>query len=64
MVKLIYKDTFNFEYSLEFSTRPEKSIGDNFHQIVIENKEAIMKKFKHITHIKSLDKIEDSIKLG
>jgi threonyl-tRNA synthetase len=28
MIKIIYKDTFNFEYSLELSTRPEKFMGD------------------------------------
>lgn len=28
IIKIIYKDTFNFEYSLEFSTRPEKFMGD------------------------------------
>ncbi len=28
LVKIIYKDTFNFDYSLELSTRPEKFMGD------------------------------------
>jgi len=28
MVKIIYKDTFNFEYSLEFSTCPDKFLGE------------------------------------
>ena len=27
-IKVIYKDTFNFEYSFELSTRPEKFMGD------------------------------------
>ncbi len=27
LVKLIYKDTFNFDYSIELSTRPEKFMG-------------------------------------
>jgi hypothetical protein len=39
-------------------------IGDHYHQIVLENKDAIMKMFKHVTQIPSLDKIEDSIRLG
>ncbi len=28
LVKKVYKDTFNFDYSLELSTRPEKFLGD------------------------------------
>ncbi|MEK6843908.1 MAG: threonine--tRNA ligase [Nanoarchaeota archaeon] len=28
MVKIIYKDKFNFDYFLELSTKPEKSMGD------------------------------------
>ena len=28
LVKIIYKDTFGFDYALELSTRPEKFIGD------------------------------------
>ncbi len=28
MIKIIYKDTFNFDYSLELSTRPEKFMGE------------------------------------
>ena len=28
LIKIIYKDTFNFDYSLELSTRPEKFMGD------------------------------------
>ncbi len=28
MIKIIYKDTFNFNYSLELSTRPEKFLGE------------------------------------
>jgi len=28
MIQIIFKDTFNFDYSLELSTRPEKFMGD------------------------------------
>ena len=28
MIKIIYKDKFNFDYSFELSTRPEKFMGD------------------------------------
>jgi hypothetical protein len=39
-------------------------IGDQFHQIVIENKDEILKKFVEIKTFQTLDKIEDSIRLG
>ncbi len=39
-------------------------IGDNFHEIVLQNKTEIMKQFKEIKAIQQLEKIEDSIKLG
>lgn len=38
--------------------------GDNFHEIVLENKTEIMKQFKTVTAITKIENIEDSIKLG
>lgn len=40
------------------------SVGDNFHQIVIEHKKLIFEKVKHFKQIEQLETIEDSIKLG
>lgn len=40
------------------------NVGDNFHEIVLEHKDEILKKFKEVKAITSLDKLEDSIKLG
>lgn len=40
------------------------TIGDNFHQVVLENKEEIMSNFKDVKAISQLEKLEDSIKLG
>lgn len=40
------------------------NIGDNFHEIVLENKTEILKQFKEIKAIQQLEKVEDSIKLG
>ena len=40
------------------------NLGDNFHEVVLENKEEIVKKFKEVKALPEIEKIEDSIKLG
>jgi len=39
-------------------------IGDQFHEVVLHNKTEILKQFKEVKAIQSLDKMEDSIRLG
>lgn len=39
-------------------------IGDNFHQIVLDNKTEIVKQFKEVKAIPEIEDLKDSIKLG
>ena len=47
IIKIVFKDTFNFDYSLELSTRPEKFMGNkkdwDYSEKILEN---ILKKSK------------------
>ena len=43
--------------------RKLKLIGENFHQVVLENKAEILKKFKIIKAIPTIEKLDDSLKL-
>ena len=40
------------------------TIGDNFHEVVLENKTAIIGMFKQVTAVPKIETMEDSIKLG